>query len=159
MANEPAVRSATREDLPLLKAFEQGIITAERPYDHTLKPDPISYYDLGELIDSDEAEVAVVELDGQIVASGYAKKKLSHPYLRDEYHAFLGFMFVVPEARGRGLNQRLVDHLLGWARAKGLREVHLTVYPGNDAAIRAYEKAGFRPYITEMRLNLDEQTQ
>lgn len=157
MGGKAFVRSATRDDLPVLKAFEQGIITAERPYDHTLKPDPISYYDIGELIDSDEAEVAVVELDGEIVASGYAQKKRSRHYLRDEYHAFLGFMYVRPEARGRGLNRLLTDHLLAWARANDLPEVHLTVYPGNEPAIRAYEKAGFTPYILEMRLNLDEQ--
>jgi RimJ/RimL family protein N-acetyltransferase len=38
-----------------------------------------------------------------------------------------------------------------------LPEVHLTVYPDNAPAIRAYEKVGFAPYILEMRLNLDEQ--
>ncbi|MCA8900094.1 MAG: GNAT family N-acetyltransferase [Hyphomonas sp.] len=156
MPHPARVRSATPDDLPVLKAFEQGIIAAERPYDPTLKPDPISYYDLGELIASNDAEVAVVELDGQIVASGYAKKKLSRPYLKDAYHAFLGFMFVQPEVRGRGLNQVLLDHLLAWARARDLTEIRLTVYPGNDPAIRAYEKAGFSAYLTEMRLNLDE---
>ena len=156
MGSEARVRSATRDDLPVLKEFEQGIIAAERPYDHTLKPDPISYYDIGELIDSDEAEVAVVEIDGELVASGYAKKKPSRPYLRDEHHAFLGFMFVRPDMRGKRLNQLLLDHLLDWARANDLPEVHLTVYPGNAPAIRAYEKAGFSPYLTEMRLNLDE---
>lgn len=157
MGGEALVRPATRDDLPILKAFEQGIIAAERPYDYTLKPDPISYYDIGELIDSADAEVAVVELDGEIVASGYAQKKSSRHYLRDEYHAFLGFMFVRPEARGQGLNQLLMDYLLAWARANDLPEVHLTVYPGNEPAIRAYEKAGFTPYLSEMRLNLDEQ--
>ena len=153
MADAPVIRSATRDDLPVLKAFEQGIIAAERPYDPTLKPDPISYYDLGELIDSAEAEVAVIEIGGEIVASGYAKKKKSLPYVQSDDHAFLGFMFVRPEARGRGLNQLLMDHLLGWTKANGLTEVHLTVYPGNEPAIRAYEKAGFRPYLIEMRLS------
>ena len=109
MAGAPTVRSATREDLLLLKDFEQGIITAERPYDHTLKPDPISYYDIGELIDSDDAEVAVVELDGEIVASGYAHKQRSKHYIQHEWHAFLGFMFVRPEYRGRGLNKVLIE--------------------------------------------------
>ena len=40
----------------------------------------------------------------------------------------------------------------------GLPEIHLTVYPDNAPAIRAYEKVGFEPYILEMRLNLDEQS-
>lgn len=156
MGDKVHVRPATRDDLPVLREFEQGIITAERPYDHTLKPDPISYYDIGELIDSQDAEVAVIEIGGEIVASGYAQKKLSRRYLRNEYHAFLGFMFVRPSARGQGLNQVLMDHLLCWARSRDLPEVHLTVYPGNEPAVRAYEKAGFTPYILEMRLNLDE---
>ena len=156
MPGDIRIRSATRDDLPILKDFEQGIVTAERPYDHTLKPDPISYYDIGELIDSDEAEVAVVEVDGELVGSGYAQKKRSKHYIQHEYHAFLGFMYVRPDWRGRGLNQLLMDHLLGWAKANGLPEIRLTVYSGNDPAIRAYEKRGFAPYITEMRLNLDE---
>ncbi len=156
MSGEISVRSAMRDDLPVLLQFEQGIVEAERPYDHTLKPDPISYYDVGALIDSSDAEVAVIEVDGELVGSGYAQKRRSLDYVDHEYHAFLGFMFVRAEHRGKGLNKRLLDHLLNWAAANDLPEVHLTVYDGNDTAIRAYEKAGFSSYLVEMRLNLDE---
>ncbi|MTB53628.1 GNAT family N-acetyltransferase [Lewinella sp. W8] len=149
-------REATREDLPVLRQFEQGIILAERPYDPTLKPDPISYYDIGELIDSPEATVIVAEADGRLIGSGYAKKKASRHYLRHEFHAFLGFMFVRPEYRGRGVNQLVLADLLAWARANELHEVRLTVYPDNEPAIRAYEKAGFTPYLSEMRFSLEE---
>ena len=150
------VRSARQDDLPVLLAFEQGIIAAERPYDHTLKPDPISYYDIVELIASDDAEVAVIERDGQVVASGFAMRKVSKAYVQDEYHAYLGFMYVSQDYRGRGLNKRLLEHLSDWAKANDLREIRLTVYSDNAPAIRAYEKAGFRSHILEMRLNLDE---
>ena len=150
------IRSARRDELATLKSFEQGIIYAERPYDHTLKPDPISYYDIGELIDSESAEVAVAEIDGQLVGSGYAKKKLSRHYVSPDYHAFIGFLYVDPEYRGRGINKLVLDHLFAWARDNDLPEVHLTVYPDNAPAMKAYEKTGFRPYLTEMRLNLDE---
>lgn len=156
MSGDVRIRSAKQDDLPVLKAFEQGIIAAERPFDHTIQPDPVSYYDIGEMIDSNEAEVAVVEIDGEIVASGYARKKPSRHYIVHSHHAYLGFMYVRPDARGQGLNQLLIDHLLGWAKAKGLTEIRLTVYPGNEPALRAYEKAGFAPYILEMRMNTDE---
>lgn len=152
------VRSATLEDLPALKACEQGIIAAERPYDHTLKPDPISYYDLGELVQSEDAEVAVIEIDGNIIATGYAHKRPSKVYVASDHHAYLGFMFVHPDHRGRGLNRVLIDHLTEWARTRGLPELRLEVYSNNAPALRAYEKTGFKPYITEMRLNLDEQS-
>ena len=150
------VRPATLDDLPVLKAFEQGIIEAERPYDHLLKPDPISYYDIGEMIEADDAEVMVVEVDGEIAASGYAKEKASRHYTLPPTHAFLGFMFVKPDYRGQGLNRVLLDALFDWARKRGLTEVRLTVYPGNEPAVRAYEKAGFSPYLMEMRYGLDD---
>ncbi|MEO0881702.1 MAG: GNAT family N-acetyltransferase [Pseudomonadota bacterium] len=150
------IRPATLDELPTLKAFEQGIIEAERPMDATLKPDPISYYDLGALIESQDAEVLVADLDGELVASGYAKKKRSLDYVRPAYHAFIGFLYVAQEHRGKGINQLVLDGLFSWAKAKDLPEVHLTVYPSNAPALRAYQKAGFRPYLTEMRLNLEE---
>ena len=150
------VRSARLEELETLKAFEQGIILAERPYDHTLKPDPISYYDIGELIESEDAEVAVAEIEGQLVGSGYVKKKRSRHYVSPDYHAFIGFLYVEPAFRGRGINRLVLDHLFAWARENDLPEVHLTVYPDNAPAMKAYAKTGFRPYLTEMRLNLEE---
>ena len=150
------VRSARLEELPTLKRFEQGIILAERPYDQTLKPDPISYYDIGELIASPDAEVAVAEYQGHLIASGYVKKKRSRHYVSPDYHAFIGFLYVEPEFRGRGVNQLVLDHLFAWAKSKDLPEIHLTVYPENESAIKAYQKRGFEPYILEMRLNLED---
>ena len=44
------IRDARLEDLPVLLEFEQGIVTAERPFDPTLAADPISYYDIKRLI-------------------------------------------------------------------------------------------------------------
>lgn len=158
MTDDILIRPATPEDLPTLLRFEQGIITAERPYDQTLKPDPISYYDIGEMISDPNAEVAVAVSDGRLIGSGYAIKKASRHYLNPPFHAFIGFLYVEPDFRGRGINQRVLDHLFAWARAKDLPEIHLTVYPDNAPAIRAYEKVGFDPYILEMRLNLDDRS-
>lgn len=157
MSSPIFIRSARASDLATLLEFEQGIIEAERPYDHTLKPDPISYYDIGEMIEDDDAEVAVAETDGRLVGSGYVKRTRSRHYVEPSHHAFIGFLYVDPDYRGRGINKLVLDHLFAWARANDLPEVHLTVYPNNAPAIRAYEKVGFEPYILEMRLNLDEQ--
>ncbi len=157
MSDTIIIRSATAADLPQLLLFEQGIILAERPYDHTLKPDPISYYDLGALIDTSDAEVAVAELDGSPIASGYVVRKRSRDYVQPSEHAFIGFLYVSPEHRGKGIIKLVLDHLFQWAQENDLPEIHLTVYPDNAPAVKAYEKAGFSPYILEMRLNLDEQ--
>ncbi|CAM4177735.1 GNAT family N-acetyltransferase [Zobellia roscoffensis] len=150
--SEFVTRSAVLSDLDTLREFEQGIIAFERPYDPTLRPDPISYYDLGELIKSDTAEVVVIESDGCLVASGYAKIRPAKPYLNHENYSYLGFMYTHPDFRGKGLNKRIVNTLKDWSVSKGITEIRLTVYDENDGAIKAYEKAGFKKHIIEMRI-------
>lgn len=149
------IRRATRADLPVLLEFEQGIIAFERPFNPTLKPDPISYYDIGELIDADWAEV-IVAVDGKlIVGSGYAKEKASEHSVEPETHCFLGFMFVRPDYRGQGVNGLVTDALFAWAKERGLTEVRLRVYDDNTGALRAYGKKGFKKHLVEMRRSLD----
>ena len=146
------VRKAQLTDLPILKQFEQGIISAERPFDPTLRPDPISYYDIGELIEWEDAEVLVVTDGDKIIASGYAKTLQAKSYIQPSEYAFLGFMFVDPDYRGRGVNQLIVDGLKDWSQKRGLTEIRLQVYSDNEAALRAYEKVGFKQHIVEMRI-------
>lgn len=154
----PIIRSARLSELSTLLSFEQGIVSAERPYDPTLKPDPISYYDVAELIEATDAEVAVADLDGELIGSGYVKRRRSRHYTSPDYHAFIGFLYVVPEHRGKGINRLVLDYLFDWAKRMDLPEIRLTVYPDNTPAVRAYAKTGFTPYLMEMRMNLDDDT-
>lgn len=146
------VRTARLDDLKVLLEFEQGIIKAERPMDPTLAEDPISYYDISELIDSDDAEVIVVEHDSEVIASGYAKIKKALPYLDHEFYSYLGFMYTHPDFRGKGVNKLIVGKLRNWSVSRGLQEIRLTVYDDNMAAFKAYEKVGFKKHLVEMRL-------
>ncbi|MGB5497718.1 MAG: GNAT family N-acetyltransferase, partial [Maribacter sp.] len=98
------VRNATFDDLAVLLEFEQGVISAERPFDSTLKEDPIVYYDLRALILNEEASVVVAEINGKVVGSGYALIKPARHYLDHEYYSYLGFMFTLPDFRGKGIN-------------------------------------------------------
>ncbi|WP_426589222.1 N-acetyltransferase family protein [Mucilaginibacter sp. R-33] len=149
------IRKATIEDLPVLLQFEQGIITAERPFDSTLKPDPISYYDLKAFITSTDVQVLVAEIDGEIAGSGYARiKKNPDAYYDFEKYAYLGFMYVLPAYRGMGVNQTIIEGLKKWVADQGLAEIRLEVYNDNIGAIKAYEKAGFKKRMIEMRIRL-----
>jgi len=68
------IRKARPDDLDTLLQFEQGVIGAERPYDPTLRPDPLHYYDIPELISADHIELLVAELEsGQLIGCGYAR--------------------------------------------------------------------------------------
>ena len=148
------IRSATLADLDVLLTFEQGIITAERPFDGTLREGHINYYDIADMIKSDHVEVAVAELDGELVGSGYARIEDVKPYHKYQQHAYLGFMFVKPEHRGMDVNKKILEALTTWVRSKGITELRLEVYTENARAIKAYEKAGFKPILTWMRKDI-----
>jgi len=147
-------RSAVLEDLQVLYDFEQGIVTAERPYDPTLKDGHINYYDLKELIKSEQAEVVVALADDEVVASGYAKIKEAKAYLKFEKYAYVGFMFVKPDYRGQGVSQKILQALQAWSISRGLTEMRLEVYGDNSKALSAYERYGFKKHMVEMRVEI-----
>lgn len=146
------VREARPGDLPTLLKFEQGIIRSERPYDETLTPDNFHYYDLAERLKDPAAAVIVAEIDGNVVGSGSAVIRDGKDYYAFKQYAFLGFMYVEQEYRGQGVNQLIIEKLIDWSHQKGLTEIRLQVYDDNVPAVKAYEKAGFKKILTEMRL-------
>ena len=154
--SEIKIRKASLVDLGQLLALEQELIKAERPFDPTIKPDPVNYYDLKTMLTASHIEVVVAEVDNKIIASGYARIDRSRPFLKHSTHAYLGFMYVLPEYRGQGINKRIIDALKNWASNQNITEFSLEVYHDNISAIKAYEKIGFSKYMLEMRFNLDD---
>jgi GNAT superfamily N-acetyltransferase len=146
------IRAAFESEIEILLSFEKGIIEAERPFDSTFKDGEIHYYDLMELIKSNNAEVLVAVVNNEIVGSGYAKTVKAKPYQKYKEYAYLGFMYVKPAFRGQGINQKILQRLIGWAKNKNLNEVRLEVYDENIVAKKSYFKAGFKPNLLEMRL-------
>lgn len=153
---KPTVRKATFEDLPILLDFEQGLIEAERPMDPTIKDGKISYYSISDFIEGDLSDVYVAEINGEIVASGYALIMDDRPYLKHSKIGYLGFMFVPEEHRGNGHNQLVLNALLDWCKQRKVLEIRLDVYDVNTAALRAYEKAGFKKHLINMSLSLED---
>jgi RimJ/RimL family protein N-acetyltransferase len=153
---KPIIRPATKEDLPILDKFMDGLVDAERPMDVTIKDGKVVYYNLEDFINSDKAVLYVVELNNELVASGYAKIKQDRVYLKHDQHAYLGFMFVPEKHRGNGYNKLIVDALLEWSKSKNITEIRLDVYNSNPSAIRAYEKAGFKKHLINMRMDISD---
>ena len=149
----PILREATGADLPVLLQFEQDLIAYERPFAPNLKKGKISYYDLAAYIADPAIRVIVAEVEGQVVGSGYALIRENKAYKAPQQYVYLGFMYVVPEYRGQGINGLIMIDLIHWGKAQGHTEVQLEVYAENESAIKAYAKAGLVPEILTMRSN------
>ncbi len=146
------LREASLSDELDLLEFEQKVLEAERPYDSNIKLVGASYYDLKELITSDNSHLLVAEMKDIIVASGYAQIRTSKQAFTHDVHSYLGFMYVNPQYRGLGINGRIIDRLIQWSNSQGISDCYLDVYEQNEAAVRAYEKAGFIKSMMEMKL-------
>jgi GNAT superfamily N-acetyltransferase len=145
-------RLAVNNDIKQLLTLEQKVVEAERPFNSSIKNNKPKYYDFDLLISESDSYLLIAEDKGEIVATGYAQIQFSKESLEHESHAYLGFMYVSPEYRGKGLNKKIMDRLITWSENKGINDHYLEVYSGNSSAIRAYEKLGFKPCLIEMKL-------
>jgi ribosomal protein S18 acetylase RimI-like enzyme len=150
------LRIARPDDLPILLEFEQGVIEEERPCNDSIKTTDTKYYDLNALLADPNTSLQLVEHDGRVVGCGYAQLRLSEAAFVHDKHAYMGFMYVEPGARGQGVNKMIIESLISWSRDQGVDDFYLEVYVENRAAIRAYEKVGFTPNMVEMKLNLSQ---
>ena len=158
------LRAATLADVPILRRLEQLVVDAERPFDSkpgTIRTSNVQYYDLESLIagEGQSSQLLLLEdsASGAVRATGYVQVRRSQAHKTHREHGYLGFMWVDPALRGRGVNQLLIAALLKVAREQ-LRVTHfyLDVFSNNAPAVRAYEKAGFAPLLTNMVLTCTE---
>lgn len=150
-----SLRRADHRDLATILRFQQGVVDAERPYDETLKDGAIRYYDFEQLLNSQQVYFLIAESSNEPIGCGFARLEAAKSYVKHDRVGYLGLMYVQPAFRGRGVVGAIIDELKDWCRLSGVRELRLEVYPDNARAVKAYERAGFRPQMLEMRLPLE----
>jgi L-amino acid N-acyltransferase YncA len=79
--------------------------------------------------------------DGEVVASTSAVREWSN--FNGGYYWWGQSMFVVPEHRGRGLVELLLDTMAEEARAAGAIDLRLYAHSSNQRALEAYRRCGF----------------
>ena len=95
----------------------------------------------------------LVEHEGRIVAGGGLQLRTLQPrpgFVRGEPEGLVVSMWTEPSHRRRGLGNRVMDAILQWCRARGIRR--LTLHASSEGR-PLYERFGFRP-TNEMRLEL-----
>ena len=107
------------------------------------------------MINSPDIHLVVAVSGDEIIGSGYARIEKAKHYLQHEHHSYLGFMYTEPAHRGKGVNKMIVETLKQWSLSRKITEMRLEVYYLNEAAIRAYEKTGFKKHMIEMRMGSD----
>ena len=132
------VRGATESDRPLLEEFVSAYLDEHwaRPY----PPPPAGPY-------LEEGRIVVAEADGEVVgmAKGELRDGLGH----------VSFVYLKPEARGRGGGNELVRDLVAHFREQGLDHVSLNVELPNDEALAYWRRLGFTDYRRSLLTDLE----
>jgi ribosomal protein S18 acetylase RimI-like enzyme len=79
--------------------------------------------------------------DGSVVGSISVVTEWSN--FRGGYYWWIQSLFIVPEHRGRGLVDYLLEFVATTARAAGALDLRLYVLQSNQRAIAAYRRCGF----------------
>jgi len=148
-------REANQSDLPALKRFEQLLIDSERSFDSCIKNSDATYYDMNKLMSDSDSYVLVAEYGDGIIASGYAQIVASKiEFQTHSEYCHIDFVFVEPKFRSKGVAKNIISHLEQWASTRGVDRIHLETYIENEAAIRVYEKLGFKKILVTMEHSL-----
>ena len=143
MASEPTVRLAGPDDHAAIAAMNAAMDLFYNPH---LPPSPT-----GDVIALMRRIAADGQLGTQVALAfdgsrpvGIAFFVLIHPGRRLGGVLFVKDLFVVGEARGLGIGERLMQFLARLARDKGVNRIDLTAEPLNAGSQRFYERLGMK---------------
>lgn len=107
-------------------------------------------------IQTDDAVIFVAEANGEIIGAILAilRQPAEISVLVQRTYASIENLVVAEAYRQQGVAQSLMNQVVLWAQARGLKEIQLTVWDFNQPAITFYEKLGYEMLHHRMRKEL-----
>lgn len=140
-ADDLAIRAATEADVPLVLDFIRRLAEYERLSHEVVADEPLLRRTLFGARPG--AEVRIAELDGRPV--GFALFFHTFSTFLGRPGLYLEDLFVLPEARGRGVGRALLAHLARVALARDCGRLEWSVLDWNEPALRFYRSLGAHP--------------
>lgn len=135
------IRPAIEADVPRILGFIRGLAEYEKlAHEVNANEDSLRTTLFGE---RRFAEVLLAERDG--VAEGFALFLHHYSTFLAQPVLYLEDLFVLPEARGRGVGDALLRRLARLACERGCGRLEWSVLDWNEPAIRFYRRLGAEP--------------
>lgn len=94
-----------------------------------------------------ENRLIVVEKEGRLLGM---MAFIRETRMKQRHIGFIHGVYVEPEARGKGLARKMMEHIMAHVRQlDGLRNVQLSVVTSNTSALQLYQSFGFEIWGTE----------
>jgi GNAT superfamily N-acetyltransferase len=144
-------------DEPAILSFIDGLQDYEAAFEPDRRRDPDFTVEHWREVQHRCAEkhgiMLIAENEGRAVGWAFAHDQNAELFVvaPDRHLGSLAELYVVPEARGKGLGRALIEGCEAWARDRGHKLLTVGVLAGNGRAIRSYEGAGYSAYGITMR--------
>jgi ribosomal protein S18 acetylase RimI-like enzyme len=136
------IRRATEADLPLLERLWRDFLAEVPEPEHVVVDVDEELREIAQIV---HGETAVLAEDGDGTVLGYALGRAHTGRV-----ARLSDLYVVPEARRRGIAEALVREVVDVYREAGAEYLQLEVVPANAGARSVYARWGFRETQLEL---------
>jgi ribosomal protein S18 acetylase RimI-like enzyme len=143
------IRHANDADLPVLERLWRAFAAELPAPEHVEVDDAEELREIAEIVRDHVALVAEEAESGEPL--GFALARRRSPKL-----VRLTDLYVVPEARRRGVAEAMVREVVDVYRSEGLEFLDLEVQTGNAAARSVYARWGFRENLLELVAPLEE---
>ena len=141
VTTDPLIRPIRPADDPVMAVIIREVMTSFGAYGPGYSINDPEVDAMSAHYPEPRAAFFVVEEDGRVLGGGGIGPLAG----ADADVCELRKMYFLPEARGRGLGERMLLRCLDAARERGYRRCYLETLSGMDAAMRLYTKAGFKP--------------
>ncbi len=102
-------------------------------------------------LDNENICILVAEQDGVLIGFLHGSIRENAPIFVERLVGHISDAIVTAAARHRGVGEQLVDAILEWFRARGIRVVTLGAATQNPVAQSFWHKMGFSDYMSRMR--------
>jgi GNAT superfamily N-acetyltransferase len=149
------VRTAKADDAALLFGAWQSIRQHYADTDHRIIQAPVTESEftagLGETLAREASVTFVAEVDGSFAGFVSAGLEANQPDRLPERHATIGYLYVEPAARRKGVGRALFGAVAGWAQGRdGITHVEMPVLASDEGARAFWRALGFQPFIERL---------
>ena len=152
-----AIRTATMQDIEPLRRLYTELEKDAVMYqpEHFV----MGYRDDGffkRIMESDTQELLVAECESGVIGFCHIMMHRTGNVscLKEQTYAYIQDLVVAPENRNGGIGTALMDASQAYAKAHGAEFIRLSVFPGNQAGLRFYERNGFREMMKTLECPL-----
>lgn len=160
MSETVSIRRARKDDQEALAVFWLRFLEEQSSLDPRfgIAEDALERWmnDFSHWLHDERRRILVAERAEAVVGFVTAQRWVPPPIYAETVEVYIDELFVVPEMRGKGVGERLVDAVRRWAETLRADRLRMGVLAANGAGRRFWERQQGRPFSVTYTIELEK---